>query len=212
MDISPERSSDRRISELKASYEGQSLLRIQEANKRRKSDEKYTRSRDEVLSITQKNLKATEAVATASFNLVRSHSALHATEQELKNTQANLKKARTDYKKKISNEQRQSEIDIISLKRSNLELSQAAEEAESKLSEAESNLKAEQAQVTNPRMESIFLSGYNIAFYVIDFRYRHTEKRSLSSRLKVSWQLFLNSPLQKLPDPCQVFVQWMHLS
>uniref|UniRef100_A0A7S2MMB0 Uncharacterized protein n=1 Tax=Octactis speculum TaxID=3111310 RepID=A0A7S2MMB0_9STRA len=112
----------KRVSELQASFEGQSVLRHQ-------SDKRLRQSKEEIFSLKQTNLKATEAAEKARFNLVRSHSALTSTEQKLDDTQATLKKTKRDGHRQILNARRQSEDKLLSLERNNRKANHAVERA-----------------------------------------------------------------------------------
>ena len=112
----------KRVSELQASFEGQSVLRHQ-------SDKRLRQSKEEIFSLKQTNLKATEAAEKARFNLVRSHSALTSTEQKLDDTQATLKKTKRDGHRQILNARRQSEDKLLSLERDNRKANHAVERA-----------------------------------------------------------------------------------
>ena len=83
----------RRLSELQASYEGQSVLRIDAINQRRKSEDKLRHSEKELHALGRANFKTTQAAEKARFSLVRSHSALKKSNQELQDTQDEFKKA-----------------------------------------------------------------------------------------------------------------------
>ena len=119
----------RRLSELQASYEGQSVLRIDAINQRRKSEDKLRHSEKELHALGHANFKTTQAAEKARFSLVRSHSAMKKSNQELQDTQDEFKKAKKDFQTTILSEKRLSEDKVLLLGRSNVKANKAAEEA-----------------------------------------------------------------------------------
>ena len=120
----------RQVSELKASYQGQSLLRLRETDKLRKSNEE---AKKKLLSLEKKNVQATRETRKAvleaeqaTYQLVRSHSALASSCKKLNRAQAEIKKAR--------------KAEIKEAKKTTIALSKA-----------ESQLKVEEAKVISPR-------------------------------------------------------------
>ena len=72
MQVGDESDTFRRLSELQASYEGQSVLRIDAINQRRKSEDKLRHYKKELHSLGRANFKATQAAEEARYSLVRS--------------------------------------------------------------------------------------------------------------------------------------------
>ena len=88
----------RRLSELKASCEGQSVLRVRAISQQRTSEDKLRHSEKELHALGRANFKTTQAAEKAKFSLVRSHSALKKSNQELQDTQDEFKKAKKIFK------------------------------------------------------------------------------------------------------------------
>ena len=119
----------RRLSELKASCEGQSVLRVRAISQQRTSEDKLRHSEKELNALGRANFKTTQAAEKARFSLVRSHSALKKPNQELQDTQDEFKKAKKDFQATVLSEKLAYEDKMLLLERRNVKANNAAEEA-----------------------------------------------------------------------------------
>jgi len=119
----------RRLSELKASCEGQSVLRVRAISQQRTSEDKLRHSEKELHALGRANFKTTQAAEKARFSLVRSHSALNKSNRELQDTQDEFKKAKKDFQATVLSEKLAYEDKMLLLERRNVKANNAAEEA-----------------------------------------------------------------------------------